>query len=310
MNYSSVQPLYLENTIFIPFVAPPYLNMSQANLIKSHIEHIFRNAAIPSRIFLGIYDCNDSISVAPELQKNVKIMKHMDMRFPFRESNARSIILSELSEDEKYNFLIPFNAKLTAYWDEILINNQKKEDDVHKDEFSIQTSMCKLSSILEHTTCDFLCLQEIKGARISLCTRKTTQSSEGSIPSLFWSPNYSFCHGFIFQEVPLLKNISDSMEITLNCIRLWTHGYRFVVPNSIVASVQQAYEPSQTVYKSPLSELGSIRSLREFEAYTGVSCRTSSATPRAYAGLSPKANVDECTCKYGSIELARLQLYE
>tara|TARA_B100000787_G_scaffold135122_1_gene103892 strand:+ start:529 stop:1560 length:1032 start_codon:yes stop_codon:yes gene_type:complete len=307
---AAIEPHVLENTIFIPLVAPPYSKRLQVSMIQTHIERIFNTAAIPSRIFLGIYDCADEIQVPSEIQKNVRILRHMDLRFPFRESNARAILLSQLYDQEKYSFLIPYGATLTSHWDEILVNNQQTEDLFHGDELSIITSMCKFNNLLEDTRADFLCLQEMQGARLSLCTKQTLQRADTSTPSLFWSPNYSFCHGSVFERVPLLRDISDSMETTLNCVRLWTHGFRFVVPDRIVAATQGAYRATQTAYRSPTALLGSARSMTEFEAYAGVSFKNSVATPRSRAGLSPKAQVGECTCKYGSIELARLQLFE
>ena len=306
----AVEPHVLQNTIFIPLVTPPYSEKSQLGKMQTHIERIFRNAAIPSRIFLGIYDCQDEIEVSPEIQRNVKILRHMDLRFPFRDCNARAILLSQLYDQERYTFLIPYDADLIPHWDEILVNNQQAEDRFHGDQLSIITSMCKLNNLLDKTNADFLCLQDIQGARLSLCTKPTLQRAETSVPSLFWSPNYSFCHGSVFESVPLLRDISDSMETTLNCIRLWTHGFRFVVPECIVASKKEAFEPRQTTYKTPKATLGNTRSIKEFEIYTGISFKDSTSTPRARSGLSPKAQVGECTCKYGSIELARLQLFE
>lgn len=304
-----IRPLALQSTIFVPFVAPPYFNGSQINMINTRIEHIFKTAAVPSRIFLGIYDCQDKIRISSDIQKNVKIMKHMDLKFPFRESNARAILCSQLYDQEKFTFLVPFDVELTFNWDDTLIQNQELEDTRSGDRLSIITSMCKLSKILESSAPDFLCLQEIRGARLSLCTKQTVQPSEQSTPSLFWSPNYSFCHGDVFEQVPLLKDISDSMETTLNCVRLWTNGYRFVVPKYVVASTRNVFQPKQTTYTPPKTKLGTARSMTEFEMYTGISFKTSTATPRARAGLSPKARVGECTCKYGSIELARLQMF-
>ena len=307
----AVEPRALQNTIFIPVVAPPYSKQSQITYIQRQIERLFKTAAIASRIFVGIYDCADEIAIPPELQKNVKILRFMDLRCPFRESNARAILLAQLFDQEKFTFLIPFDATLAPSWDEILVRNQQFEDEVHGDNLSIITSMCKFHNLLGDTNADFLCLQQIQGARLSLHAKPTVQRAETSVPSLFWSQNYSFCHGFVFEEVPLLRNISDTMEITLNNLRLWTNGFRFVVPGAIVAFVQQAYQPKQTTYANPsASGLGSVRTVKEFEIYTGISFSDSVATPRSRAGLSPKAKISECTNKYGSIELARLQLFE
>lgn len=293
------RPIALRDTIFVGVVVPPDAG-------RLYVQSLLAKASVPSRIFWGIFDFSDRVECPLELQPNVRLVQHMATRMRFRESSARAKLVHELYRDEMYTLLVPHDAEFSADWDEQLVRMHATVGGDDK----ILTSFCgSKSSTLRDTAPTFLCLDELRGARAVLRPQPAFEVPDAPVPSLFWTPDFSFCLGQVFQDVPLLEEISCSMEATLNSIRLWTHGYSFAVPSATLFWADPL--PSeQTKYRAPRHSLGEARTLSEYEAYCGVQFRKKRAAPRAFSGLSIKADVHECTCKYGSLENARLSMHD
>lgn len=159
-------------------------------------------------------------------------------------------------------------------------------------------------------------------------------------PSLFWAANFSFSLGDLVRQVPYDDNcpflfLGEEMGMA---IRYFTHGWDFFAPGINIAYhlLKRTYRNTfwEQVYKKncvvdddtrlrrkQLEEfavqrttnmiygnlpetdpynLGNVRTVKEWEQYTGINIRKQTAHPRSYLGLSPFASYDESKFKVKS----------
>lgn len=307
-------PFVLRETIFVALVVPP----GEASAVRLR-ENIFSQASVASRVFVGIYDFGGGVHCPSELQNQVRIERNLHIKMLYSAAQARARLLGELYQEELYVLLVPHDAKLAPRWDVQLV---RMHSALANPERAIITSHCgelRHESVLDATP-RFLCLAGLRGARWVLEARCVAEppSPEG-VPSSFWSPHFSFCFGSVLRRVPLLQTASEGMESTVNSVRLWTGGFDFFVPSATLAwSRQRPFRKraAPTALRrvsagatpaSPDVPSSQQRTLMQFEAFCGVQLRAPTfATPRSLAGLTRDLPVSECTCKYGSIENARL----
>jgi len=281
---TAVTPAALRDTIFVaPVLAP-------GSSARIDAEGFFRAAAAPSRMFLGIFDGGSRMQCATGLQNSVRITHGAGEWLG--EAHARATVAAGLYRDERYVLLLPAHARLAPRWDETLVALHAAAPDAAR---AVLTSHCNVPTLAGGETAPrFLRAERMQGARRTLGSRATAappRPDAPALPSLFWSPVLNFCLGAVLQHVPLVASVSDSMEVTVNSLRLWTHGYSFFVPRVAVAWV----EPSQaaagrhglaraTRGAGSVPGLGRVRSLAEYEAYTGVQFRAGVAIQRGLHG--------------------------
>ena len=293
-------PSVLRQTIFVTIIVPPGI----ADMSKQ-IHRLFAFASEPSRVFLGIYDFSNCIHHVYDLQNNIR-KQNMSLEKFYRLSTARAQVMKNLYFGEMYVLFIPYNCEPDHDWDSKLID---MFDNIEHPQNKIYTSMCNTTSVNRSTLPGFLCLKQLKRASLELKSVSVPDALTDETPSTFWSSHFSFSFGSVFQEVPLIEDMSDTMESTIQSLRLWTHGYNFVVPSCNIFWVDKIERERPSSYSSkPL--LGHLRTMSEYFAYSGVNLKTGKATAKSYCGLTLKCTVSECTNKYGSLELAKLEIYE
>jgi len=159
------------------------------------------------------------------------------------------------------------------------------------------------------------------------------------LPSLFWAAGFSFSLGELIRQVPYDPHcpflfLGEEMGLAL---RYFTHGWDFFAPgvNVVYHLLKRTYRKTfweqvylkncvvddatrrarktleeQAVHRAtqlvldrlPPSDpygLGKVRTVRDWEVYTGVDIRAQTAQLRSYWGLSPQAPDDEKLLKHG-----------
>jgi len=307
--FARSRPLALDvhNTILVAIVLDP-------SSTRSSIDEIFRAADMPARVRVAAYCHAGEPLFSPVHQQHVRVARHMRRTMtPFSAARARAWLTQHLWRSEQFTLLCPAGAQLCNSWDTLLVDMLQR----HPPD-SILTTHCHAADVTagpRDVLPRFLCLGGMRGARIELNSRPVAAAlAEGElIPSLFWSPSFSFCESDALQRCPLATGASDGMEATLNSIRLYTHGYSFYAPSRTVAWCGEPADPAPAARKKAGADAvvpppGTVRTLRQFEEFAGVSFATSTATTRSRTGLTQAAGVPECTVKYGSLENTRAAL--
>jgi hypothetical protein len=291
-------PATMRDTILVVLVLPPHE-------MSFDVERFFRTAAVPSRVTLGIHDSATRVHCAPSQQNSVRVTGGGTPWLGVAHARAAA---AALYRDERYILLIPAGATLVPRWDETLIAMHAAVPDAAR---AVLTSHCNAPTLTGgDTTPRFLHAERLRGARLTLGSRATAEAPRvdaPALPSLFWSPEFSFCRGAALQHVPLV-GVSDPMEVTVNSLRLWTHGYSFFVPSVMVACAPPRAGGTgrrRGASAPELGGLGTVRSLSEYEAYSGVQFRAGVASARARAGVSARPSAEECRSKYGSMRATR-----
>lgn len=156
------------------------------------------------------------------------------------------------------------------------------------------------------------------------------------LPSLFWAAGFSFTIGDVVGEVPYDPNcpfvfLGEEQSMSL---RLFTHGYDFFSPiNNIVHHLTtRKYRPTfwEQVYRrncvvdedtrqfrktleangverlqkiiagqleDPIYGLGHVRTIQQWEAFTGIDLKTKKVQRRAYFGLTAQPDAIETSAK-------------
>ena len=167
------------------------------------------------------------------------------------------------------------------------------------------------------------------------CTRVPSKP----LKSLFWAAGFSFTLGEAIREVPYdpycpFVFVGEEMSMS---IRYFTHGWDFFAPtkNFIFHLTKRTYRPTfwEQVYKKKcvvdektrqerkameaagvdrLQHLitgydlgpfgvGNVRTIKDWEEYTGVDIRGQKGSQRSYWGLSPRPTPEEQICKIGKM---------
>jgi len=275
------------------------------NVIAS-VELLLRKAAEPSRVSVCIYDLGDSVRshIPCYLQTFVKVARNMSITHPYHssDSDAREWMLENLFRGEKFWMSVPPSFYILDRWDVILTGMLPTP-------VSILTARCDMYS----KRGNFIALGEITGSRFVLVNKECLVKPTRPVPSIFWVPSISFCRSAAMIAAPPIKNgivRNCCADATLNGIRLWTSGYDFfsmsetVVWNDRVCS-EVVWRPSvRTRRRAERPLIGSIRSVRSYEAFAGIDLRRRVATRRALIGLSLNYTVTEACVKCGSVESA------
>lgn len=282
----------LRDTIFVVLATDHSVKFSE----------FFQKSTFPERIFIGICDTSvEGIEVDDiRLQNNVRIFR---LRKKVSVSEKRKHVWDATYMEEKHALLVPHDVVLAQDWDSILIEMQSK---LH--EKSIITSACNPLNLLGETKPYFFTASSITGASLSLAKKRVFESPDKCVPSLFWSPEFSFSLSHAFKASHFIPT-SRKLDVSLHSISLWTNGYSFVVPTSMPAWIPN---PSIDFEKNSVPsrlQIGKIRSLYEYETFCGVQFKLSILSRRAQAGLSPNASVNECTVKYGTVAASKRMLY-
>lgn len=312
-----VDPSALHDTIQVVLVFGP---SDPAAVLDS----LFQAAAVPARVFVTVYDEGAAASAAPELQRNVRIARRMGLTSgrPFHRGAARAWATERMHTGERFTLLLRGGAVLLPGWDATLVGALAE----HPAGAVLTTAPARPSAADPRPT--FLRLAAIRGARLALRPRRAAQAPGPGepLPSLFWSPDLSFCASGVLQPragCPLPGGCcSERMEATLGSLLLWTHGFSFFAPPRAVATaaadapaLRGPRRPAAAGPPPPGGEEpapprrvpGLQRTLAQYEAFAGVSLARSEASPRARAGLSPNPTAAERVAKYGSVESTRLR---
>jgi len=236
----------------------------------------------------------------------------------FDEARARAWAASHLYRHEVYTLLVPADARFAAGWDASLVAMHRA---LPRPDTTLLTSHCSpprdRALPPQAQRARFLCLHAAGAGApgapgaLRLASRVVTEAPRPGVPSLFWSPGLSFGPGVALRDVLLWPGATASSEEAINSVRLWTHGYDFAVPSSVVAwpapARRDGAESGTRVAAQLEVALGSARGMRAYTEQTGLHVAGSPrrARARAFAGLSGVPSVDECLCKFGSVEAAR-----
>lgn len=293
----------VQNTILVVLVIGP-------DSPRSKVDEIFRTADVPSRVRVAVYCDEGEPQFSPAHQQSVRVARNMQRTMAFSASAARAWLLRHMFRSERFTLLCPPDVQLCNSWDTRLLHML---EDHPEPDYALLTTQCHPPDIASEARTrlpSFLCLGAMRGARLDLLARRvTTPPGAGEvIPSLFWSPSFSFCRSDVLQHCPLATGASDTMEATLNSIRLYTHGYSFYAPSQTVAWCNGPGPVSRQKTREAVPAPGKVRTLRQFEEFAGVSFSRSTAAVRARLGLTSAPNVSECTIKYGSLEDTRVAL--
>lgn len=164
------------------------------------------------------------------------------------------------------------------------------------------------------------------------------QFPDKPFPSLLWAAGFSFSLGSLIREVPYDPNCPFVFvgEETSMGIRYYTHGWDLFSPcTNIVYHLlkrtyrktfwEQVYKKNSVVDESTRIErrhmereglqrihmlikgllkdekynIGTVRSIQDWENYVGIILSTKTATERAFQGVSPDANPEEWWFKHG-----------
>lgn len=287
----------LGDTIFVLIVLGPSARPIRLNAL-------FAAATAPSRVFVGVYDDGAAAHFSPEHQRNVRHARYMRHTRAFHRPGARAWAAANLCRGERFTLLLSAHVQLVPGWDEALVSMLN----AHPPKTVLTTAPPPRKALLSDAP-SFLGLRGVHGARLELQPRLAAQPPrEGELlPSLFWSPELSFCRSDTFERCPPASGMSARMEATVVGLIMWTHGYSFFAPTRLIAwGERELEEDTRPAGGEPPPRLGTARTLREYEAFSGVCFAKSEATRRARAGLSPRPKVAECVAKYGSLADARM----
>jgi len=296
----------LRETILVVLVVAP----GTGRLVT---RHVFEAASVPSRVFLAVYADRSRVQCTLSTQSHVRIGTD-PRKHAFDEARARAWAASHLHRHEVYTLLVPADVQLAAGWDEALVAMHRA---LPHPGTTLLTSHCSplrdRALPAQAQRARFLCVGDAPASdALHLSSRLVAEAPRPGVPSLFWSPGLSFGLGAALRDVPLWPGATAASEEAINSARLWTHGYDFVVPCVVVAWApprRNGATPAGARVGAELeAALGHARRLEAYAQYTGLRAAGSPrrARARAFAGLTSVPSVDECRCKFGSVEAAHV----
>jgi [Skp1-protein]-hydroxyproline N-acetylglucosaminyltransferase len=215
------------------------------------IVDLFRKAADPGRVFVGLYtqcdpetdgDCLlESIAGSPngvpkEFENNIR-----EVRQHWREARgpcwARHLA-QKLASDEAYYFQIDSHMRFLQDWDDILIKQLQACCAPNPVLSTYPAGYERGGPTPDQAPCTMLCassfgndgMLRIKGRMLR------RQQTNAPIPALFWAAGYSFSYSTMLRDVPYdpgLKFLFFGEEMSM-LARLWTSGYDVFAPSETV----------------------------------------------------------------------------
>jgi len=255
-----------------------------------------------------VYDLGDSVKTHIQVQTQtfVKVARNMIITDPFHasDSDARAWIMDNMHRGEKYFMSLPPCAEVSQDWDGALI-------DMLPSPKAIITAQCQAFTPQVH----FLALGTIAGSRVIVVNKPCITRPTSPVPSLFWVPSLSFSlSAAMIASPPISDGIvrNTFSDATLNGICLWTHGYDFFTPHESIAwktgnHTEIAWHPAPRDRPAAAQAMiGTIRTTRQYEAFSGIDLKLKVSTRRAHTGLTPTYDVTEALVKSGSVQSARI----
>lgn len=320
------------NRIFVSI--PSYRDPEVAATIRD----AWAKATHPSRVIMGV--CQQ-IKEGDDLDVRRLWPAHPRLRvdtLDYKEAQgpcyARQRIEEVLFGEEEFFLGIDAHMVFCEGWDVKLLEDWK----ACEDPMAILTTYPKAyqgkREWTEVTVGNFLTSHSWKKNGLPLFALHSYASTpKRPVPSIGWVAGFSFCPRRAVKEVPYLVDVPYLFigeEIAMG-VRYFTHGYNLYAPT--FCSVQTTYlhrgkhkfeelefnrahrlkaegfiralvgitEASLDKYSSP-SRLGSVRSLEDFEAYSGVKLSRSTLTNNAMAGVTAVDDEEDLKAKWASRE--------
>ena len=271
------------------------------------IADLFKKAAKPERVFVGLYtqcdpetdgDClldalaDSQQSLPKHLENNIR-----EVRQHWREARgpcwARHLA-QQLASDEAYYFQIDSHMRVLQDWDEVLIQ-QLEACPAPKPVLSTYPAGYERGGPTpDQSPSTILCasafgsdgMLRIKGRMLR------RQQTGAPTPALFWAAGYSFSYSTLVREVPYdpgLKFLFFGEEMSM-LARMWTSGYDVFAPSRAVVFHlwSRDYRPSFSADVPDYFDLRR-RSLARVEALLGAPSKAApAAADKALDGNAPR----------------------
>lgn len=309
---------------------------------------LFSKASCPQRVFVGVcqqnysgdvdalerYERLCSINQEECFSDNIRVfsMNASDARGPML---ARHLIEKHLYRNEAFYLMIDSHTHFVDDWDTKFVQQWKQCNDPkailtmypdnyvpykHKDKHNQPAAFLRFKQFNPKTG-----VVEIEGPPMQLIPPKPQ-------PTLFWAACCSFASASMLKEVPFdpyCDFVFLGEEISM-AARLWTHGYNFYSPCTMLLYHiwSRDYRPTFWEQLSDRTRreletkgynrilhllglvatdniefgkygLGTMRSLQEFEEFIGIDMKQQQASNRSRQGLTKMASSEEIMCKHG-----------